>query len=49
MIGIIASTVFTVWLGYTIGGYNFQPNWLIIRAGQGGYQRAVNDILRIHR
>ncbi len=45
VLGIVASTLFTVWLGYTIGGYNFQPNWLIIRAGTGGYQRAVNDII----
>ena len=45
VIGIVASTVYTVWLGYTIGGYNFQPNWLIIRAGRGGYQNAVNNIL----
>ncbi len=45
VIGVVASTLFTVWLGYTIGGYNFEPNWLIIRAGVGGYQRGVNDIL----
>ncbi len=45
VLGIVASTLFTIWLGYTIGGYNFQPNWLIIRAGAGGYQRAVNDII----
>jgi hypothetical protein len=45
VVGIVCSTLFTIWLGYTIGGYNFQPNWLIIRAGIGGYQRGVNDIL----
>lgn len=45
VVGVVGSTLFTVWLGYTIGGYNFQPNWLIIRAGVGGYQRGVNDIL----
>ncbi|MDP6775547.1 MAG: hypothetical protein QGI83_02150 [Candidatus Latescibacteria bacterium] len=45
VVGIVASTLFTVWLGYRIGGYNFQPNWLIIRAGYGGYNRAVTDII----
>ncbi len=45
IVGVVGSTLFTIWLGYTIGGYNFQPNWLIIRAGIGGYQRGVNDIL----
>ena len=45
VVGIVLSTLFTIWLGYTIGGYNFEPNWLIIRAGAGGYQGAVNAII----
>jgi len=45
VVGCVASTLFTVWLGYKIGGYNFEPNWLIIRAGSGGYQSAVNSIV----
>jgi hypothetical protein len=45
VVGIVASTLFTIWLGYRIGGYNFEPNWLIIRAGEGGYQGAVNAIV----
>ena len=34
-VGLVTSTLFTLWLGYSIGGYNFQPNWLIISAGRG--------------
>ena len=45
VVGIVTSTLFTIWLGYRIGGYNFTPNWLIIRAGVGGYQNAVNAIV----
>lgn len=45
VVGIISSTLFTIWLGYRIGGYNFSPNWLIIRAGVGGYQNSVNAII----
>ena len=45
VVGCVASTLFTVWMGYRIGGYNFEPNWLIIRAGSGGYQGAVNSIV----
>ncbi|MSS70357.1 MAG: hypothetical protein EXS64_02605 [Candidatus Latescibacteria bacterium] len=43
-VGIVASTLFTIWLGYTLGGYNFNPNWLIISAGVGQYQWAVDTI-----
>ncbi len=45
VVGMVASTLFTIWLGYRIGGYNFEPNWLIIHAGAGGYQGAVNAIV----
>jgi hypothetical protein len=45
VVGIVSSTLFTIWLGYRIGGYNFSPNWLIIRAGVGGYQNSVNAII----
>ena len=45
VVGIVSSTLFTIWLGYRIGGYNFSPNWLIIRAGIGGYQNSVNAIV----
>lgn len=45
VVGIVASTLFTIWLGYRIGGYNFEPNWLIIHAGVGGYQGSVNAIV----
>ncbi len=45
VLGVIISTLFTIWLGYRIGGYNFEPNWLIIYAGQQGYQQAVNAII----
>lgn len=45
VVGVVTSTLFTIWLGYRVGGYNFEPNWLIIRAGVGGYQGAVNAIV----
>ncbi len=35
VIGMVTSTLFTIWLGYTIGGYNIRPNWLIIRSAMG--------------
>jgi hypothetical protein len=34
IVGAVVSTVYTIWLGYTIGAYNFQPNWLIINGGR---------------
>ena len=43
VIGLATSSLFTIWLGYTIGGYNFQPNWLIIRAGMGELQSLANS------
>lgn len=45
VVGVVVSTLFTIWLGYRVGGYNFEPNWLIIRAGVGGYQGVVNSII----
>jgi hypothetical protein len=44
LVGMVASTLYTVWLGYRIGGYNFQPNWLIISAGVGQHQSVVSTI-----
>jgi len=44
VVGVVASTLFTVWLGYTMGGYNFQPNWLIISAGVGQHQGIANAV-----
>ena len=45
LVGIVTSTVYVVWLGYTVGGYNFEPNWLVTKAGQRGFQGAVSDII----
>ncbi len=44
VIGMVASTFYTIWLGYTIGGYNFLPNWLTF-AGRWTYRRAINRIV----
>ncbi|MDA0748114.1 MAG: hypothetical protein O2954_16450 [bacterium] len=43
-VGLVTSTLFTIWLGYTIGGYNFQPNWLIISAGRGTLQGIASSV-----
>lgn len=48
MVGMITSTLFTLWLGYTTGGYNVQPNWLIIRAGVGQVQGIANSIKAVY-
>ena len=45
LIGVVTSTLFVIWLGYEIGGYNFEPNWLITRSGESGLQGAVTDII----
>ncbi len=45
LVGLVASTLYVVWLGYRVGGYNFEPNWLVTRAGQSGFQGAVSDII----
>ncbi len=45
LVGLVASTLYVVWLGYTVGGYNFEPNWLVTRAGHRGFQGAVSDII----
>ncbi len=45
LVGLVASTLFVVWLGYRVGGYNFEPNWLVTRAGHRGFQGAVSDII----
>ncbi|MDA0748791.1 MAG: hypothetical protein O2954_19915, partial [bacterium] len=45
VVGLVTSTLYVVWLGYTVGGYNFEPNWLVTRAGQAGFQGAVSDII----
>ena len=45
LIGLVTSTLFVLWMGYTIGGYNFSPNWLIVMNGQRGYQGAVSSII----
>ncbi len=42
-VGLVTSTLYTIWLGYTMGGYNFRPNWLPF-AGWWSYQWAVNRI-----
>ncbi len=45
LVGLVASTLYVVWLGYRVGGYNFEPNWLVTRAGHMGFQGAVSDII----
>jgi hypothetical protein len=45
VVGVVVSTVYTIWLGYTVGGYNFEPNWLIIYEGEWQYEMTVNAIL----
>lgn len=44
VVGMVTSTFYTVWLGYTMGGYNIQPNWLIIHAGVRQIQGIANSI-----
>ncbi len=44
-IGVVLSTFYTVWLGYTVGGYNFQPNYIIIISGAREYQWTVSSIV----
>jgi ABC-type multidrug transport system fused ATPase/permease subunit len=43
VVGMITSTLYAVWLGYRVGGYNFQPNWLVF-SGWWSYQWAVDRI-----
>jgi hypothetical protein len=43
--GTVVSSFYTIWLGYTMGAYNFQPNWLIIYEGEWQYQMTVSAIL----
>jgi hypothetical protein len=45
VVGMVTSTLYNIWLGYTIGGYNFRPNWLIIGNGPWQYQKAVSEVL----
>jgi hypothetical protein len=42
-VGLTTSTFYTIWLGYTVGGYNFRPDWLPF-AGWWSYQWAVDQI-----
>jgi hypothetical protein len=41
IVGMVASTLYTIWLGYTLGAYNFQPNWLIINSGRRQFETIV--------
>ena len=43
--GVVSSTLYTIWLGYHVGAYNFRPNWLIIHEGEWQYGMTVNEIL----
>ncbi len=45
VVGTVVSTLFVIWLGYDMGAYNFDPNWLITQEGQSGYQRVVSEIV----
>ncbi len=45
VVGVVSSTLYTIWLGYHMGAYNFQPNWLIIYEGEWQYGMTVNEIL----
>ena len=45
VVGVVFSTLFTLWLGYRVGGYNFDPNWLITRSGTYGYRAAVSNMV----
>ena len=45
VVGVVGSTLYTIWLGYHMGAYNFQPNWLIIYEGEWQYGMTVNEIL----
>ncbi len=44
VVGMVVSTLHTIWLAYTMGGYNFQPNWLILHEGEWQYGMAVNAL-----
>ncbi len=44
VVGMVVSTLHTIWLAYTMGGYNFQPNWLILHEGEWNYGMAVNAL-----
>ncbi len=43
--GVTVSTFYTIWLGYRVGGANFEPNWLIIHEGEWQYEMTVSAIL----
>ncbi len=45
VVGVVTSTFYTIWLGYRMGAYNFQPNWLIIYEGEWQYGMTLNEIL----
>ncbi len=49
VVGVAVSTLYTIWLGYAMGAYNFQPNWLIIYEGEWQYQMTVSAILNPSR
>ena len=44
IVGLVASTLHTIWLGYAIGAFNFRPNWLIVGDGIARFQGVVNSI-----
>ncbi len=44
VVGVVVSTVYTVWIGYTIGAYNVQPSWLLIQEGEWQYGMTVSEI-----
>ncbi len=44
--GTVVSTFYTIWLGYTMGAYNFQPNWLVINVGRAYFDAVVVPSIR---
>jgi hypothetical protein len=44
VVGVVVSTFYTIWLAYTVGGYNFRPNWLVLMDGERQFGQAVNAL-----
>ena len=44
VVGVVTSTLYTIWLAYTMGAYNFQPNFLILGEGVLQYSMTVSRI-----
>ncbi len=42
IVGMAVSTLYTIWLSYTMGAYSFQPNWSLLNEGKWQYGLSVS-------